>query len=614
MSAIVSHLNRVLPGLMPLLKYRAADWPHDIRAGLSVAAVAIPIAIAYAQLAGFSPSTGLYASILPMVVYAFTGTSRQLIIGPDAATCAMLAAVIAPLAAANSGLYLSYSIALTMLTGLFCLSASFLRLGGLADFLARPIIIGLLNGVSLSIMIGQVGKVLGSKPEATRFFKQLMEIPELVLKAHWPTVILSVCCAAVMYFLPRYTKVVPASLVTMALAGLAAFLFGLDNFGVALIGPVAAGLPDLVIPELHLDVVGELAASAAGLALVLFTSGMLTARSFAERNGYDIDVDREFAAFGLANIVSALSQGFAVTGADSRTAVSDANGGRTQMVSIVAAAAISLLLLVGTGSLAWLPIPALGVVLLFASWHLLDFQVFKRYQLIERSAVVLGVITMLGVLAFGAIKAIMLAVTLALLMFIRKVARPDCEELVNVRGRAGLYNHRLFPDAATIDGLLLLRFCGPLVFFNANHFRAEVHRAIARQKVPVERVVLDMIAMTDVDITGIDTLGRLDSELAAKNITLVLAGRQVEFEQWLKTTKHPDEALRQRAFPTMRQAVRHWRSHGTRSKVDEAEDARELAGHQEHLPATEADGPAAEVEAEAVAAEAEAPTGEPGAR
>jgi len=294
----LAHLNRLLPGLQPLLKYRAADWPYDLRAGLSVAAVAIPIAIAYAQLAGFSPSTGLYASILPMVVYAFAGTSRQLIIGPDAATCAMLAAVIAPLAAGNSGLYLTYGIALTLLTGAFCLAASFLRLGGLADFLAKPIIIGLLNGVSLTILIGQVGKVLGSKPEATRFFKQLLEIPHLVLTAHWPTVVLSICCAAVMFFMPRYTKRVPASLATMIIAGLAAFLFGLDKHGVALIGPVAGGLPDLEWPELHVDVVGEIAASAAGLALVLFTSGMLTARSFAERNGYDIDVDREFARRG----------------------------------------------------------------------------------------------------------------------------------------------------------------------------------------------------------------------------------------------------------------------------------------------------------------------------
>jgi MFS superfamily sulfate permease-like transporter len=277
----------------------------------------------------------------------------------------------------------------------------------------------------------------------------------------------------------------------------------------------------------------------------------------------------------MANIASALSQGFAVTGADSRTAVNDANGGRTQMVSIVAAAAISLLLLLGTGSLAWLPIAALGVVLLFASWSLLDMQVFRRYHQIERAALVLGAITMFGVLAFGSIKAIMLAVTLALLMFIRRVARPVCEELVNVPGRAGLYNHQLFPDAATIDGLLLLRFCGPLVFFNANHFRSEVQHAIARQSAPVESVVIDLIPMTHLDITGIDTLERLDRELAARQITLSLAGRQIEFERWLENTGHPDESLRQRAYPTMRQAIRQWHGRDEVSSSDEGEDPKE---------------------------------------
>jgi MFS superfamily sulfate permease-like transporter len=209
---------------------------------------------------------------------------------------------------------------------------------------------------------------------------------------------------------------------------------------------------------------------------------MLTARSFAERNGYDIDVDREFAAFGMANIVSALSQGFAVTGADSRTAVNDANGGRTQMVSIIAALAISLLLLVGTDSLAWLPIPALGVVLLFASWSLLDLQVFRRYHQVERAALVLGSRSPCSAFSPSApSRRSCWPSTLALLMFIRRVARPACEELVNVPGRSGLYNRLLFPDATPIDGLLLLRFCGPLVFFNASHFRSEVQRAIARQ-------------------------------------------------------------------------------------------------------------------------------------
>lgn len=211
------------------------------------------------------------------------------------------------------------------------------------------------------------------------------------------------------------------------------------------------------------------------------------------------------------------------------------------------------------------------MVLLFASWSLLDLQVFRRYHQVERGALVLGAITMLGVLAFGGIKAIMLAVTLVLLMLIRRVTRPACEELVNVSGRPGLYNRLFFPEATTIDGLLLLRFGGPLVFFNASHFRSELQRAIARQKAPVERVVRDLIPMTSLDITGIDTLERLDAELAAQNITLTLAGRQIELERWLEATGHPDQSIRQRVYPTMRQAIRQWHGRDEMGTADEPE-------------------------------------------
>jgi MFS superfamily sulfate permease-like transporter len=263
--------------------------------------------------------------------------------------------------------------------------------------------------------------------------------------------------------------------------------------GVALIGPVASGLPDLEWPDLHLTKSATSPGSAAGLALVLFTSGMLTARSFAERNGYDIDVDREFAAFGMANIASALSQGFAVTGADSRTAVNDANGGRTQMVSIVAALAISLLLLVGTDSLAWLPIPALGVVLLFASWSLLDLQVFRRYHQVERAAVLLGAITMLGVLAFGAIKAIMLAVTLALLMFIRASRARHAKNWSMFAAGPAFTTASCFPTRRRSTACSC---CASVVRWSSSMPIISAAKCIGRspaRQAPVERVVLDMI-------------------------------------------------------------------------------------------------------------------------
>jgi len=315
-------LTRFAPRLPALLHYSfAADFRHDLVAGVSVAAVALPVAVAYAELAGFSPVVGLYSCILPLVAYAVFGTSRQLMVNPDAATCAMVAAAIAPLAAGNQETYWSLSVTLAFITGLFCIGASFLRLGALADFLSKPILVGFLNGVAISILLGQIGKVFGFPIETAGILPRLWEFVSKLPQTHWPTLAVGLVALGVMAGCRRFFAMLPAALVTMVVTGLAVALLDLEGQGVAVVGNVPAGLPPLRVPTFPLEHLPTLVANAAGLALVLFSSGMLTARSFAEKNRYHIDVDREFAAFGAANIASALSQGFAVTGADSRTAM-----------------------------------------------------------------------------------------------------------------------------------------------------------------------------------------------------------------------------------------------------------------------------------------------------
>ena len=363
---------RFAPGLAKLLRYRRADLPHDLIAGLSVAAVALPVGVAYAQLAGFSPVVGLYASILPLVAYALFGTSRQLIVGPDAATCALIAAAVAPLAGGDAALYLSLSVTLAALAGLFCIGASFLRLGALADFLSKPILVGFLNGISLHILAGQLGKLFGFPVEAQGIVPKLVEVVAKLGQTHWPTLTVGAGTFAVLLLSGRFLPRLPAALVALAVAGLAVALLGLDGAGVAVVGAVPAGLPALKLPSFPLDLLDDLAGAAAGLALVSFSSMMLTARSFAAKNRYEIDADREFAALGAANIAAALSQGFAISGADSRTAMADASGGRTQVTGLVAAATIALVLLFLTEPLRYVPIAALGAVLIKASLSLLD--------------------------------------------------------------------------------------------------------------------------------------------------------------------------------------------------------------------------------------------------
>jgi len=556
----IERLAHVAPGLPALARYRfAADFQHDLIAGLSVAAVALPVAIAYAQLAGFSPVVGLYSSILPLAAYALFGTSRQLMVNPDAAVCAMIAAVVAPLAVGDAELYASLAIVLTLFTGLFCIAASFLRLGALADFLSKPILVGFLNGVAISILLGQIGKLFGFPIESGGIIPRLLEFIAKLPQTHGPTLAVGLGSFAVLFLARRFLPRWPAALVALVAAGIAVALLKLDGQGVAILGPVPAGLPPLRWPTVPLEHLPALVAGAAGLALVLFTSGVLTARSFAAKNRYEIDVDREFAAFGAANLASAFSQGFAVTGADSRTAMGDAAGGRTQVTGLVAAAMMALVLLFLTDPLRYVPIAALGAVLVFAAFSLFDVRSLRDIWKIDRGEVGLSVITTLGVVAVGAIDAILFAVGLALVRFIRLTARPRVEVLGPVEGLSGFHSIERHPDAKTFSGLALYRFNSPITFFNAAYFKQRA-LAVADAAGPELRwFVIDAIPISDIDVTGVHALRDLEETLEGRGITLIVAGRRTEFLDWLRERGLYRSEHDKRIFPTLRQALRAYR-------------------------------------------------------
>src|SRR5262252_250077 len=247
---MINRLAGIVPGITKLLSYDfAEDFRHDLLAGLSVAAVALPVAVAYAQLAGFDPVVGLYSSILPLVAYAIFGTSRQLIVNPDAAVCAMVAAAIAPMAGGNGELYWSLSVTLTFLAGLFCIAASFLRLGVMADFLSKPILIGFLNGIAISICLGQIGQLLGFSIESKRIIPQLLEIFAKLPQTHIPTLIVGAASLAILFGLARWVPRLPTAPIILIAAGAAVALFGLDKHGVAILGVVPAGVPPLRLPR-----------------------------------------------------------------------------------------------------------------------------------------------------------------------------------------------------------------------------------------------------------------------------------------------------------------------------------------------------------------------------
>jgi len=550
----------VLPGLPELRNYGRSDLPSDIIAGLSVAAVALPVGVAYAQLAGFRPEVGLYASILPLVAYALFGSSRQLIVGPDAATCALVAAAVAPMAAGKEDLYVSLSMTLAFLAGVFCILASFFRLGGLADFLSKPILVGFMNGMALSIALGQIGKIFGFPIVKEGIIPRLVEFASKLGLTHPLTLAIGAAAFLVLAVSPRLIPRLPAALAAMVVTGAAVRLLGLDTAGVKTIGAVPAGLPPIRIPSFPAEFLPNLCAEAAGVALIGFSSMMLTARSFAAKNRYEIDVDREFAALGAANIAAAISQGFAVSGADSRTAMSDAAGGRTRVTGLVTAVAVAAVLLFFTGPLQYVPMAALGAVLVKAAFSLLDLKALKTLYQVDRRELALSLLATFGVATVGAIKAILLVVILALLRFVRLVSRPKVETLGRVPDIPGLHSIDRHPDAATVPGLLLFRFNAPIVFFNAPFFKRSILEAIETAEPGLKWFVIDMIPITLIDITGLQAVRDVIDTLRGRGIAFIAAGRETEWNLWAERRR-----LRSgwRSFPTLRAAIKaHRRENG----------------------------------------------------
>ncbi len=552
--APTGRLGRIAPGLAMLRGYQLGWLRYDVAAGLSVAAVALPISIAYAQLAGFPPAVGLYASILPLVAYAVLGTSRQLIVNPDAATCAMVASIVMPLAGGDAALYGALTASLTVLTGVACGLAGFFRLGFLADFLGKPVLVGFMNGIALSIGVGQIGNFFGLSLESGRVMPRLIEFASKLDGTHLPTLAVGVTTFVVMGGVRRFFARLPAPLVALIVAVALVEVFGLDHRGVAVLGAVPAGLPHVRWTPIPSAPVGALLSGAAGLALVSFTSGMITARSFAARNRYEIDVDREFIALGACNIAAGVSQGFAVTGADSRTAMSDLMGGKTQVTGLVAAAAMALVLLLFTGPLQFLPTSALGAVLISASLGLFDWRALVRLFRIHEGEFAVCLTAMLGVVTFGALQGIALAIALAMLVLLIRSSRPGDAVLGRVDGRQGLWDVANHEGATAVPGVVLYRFNASVIFYNAPYFRHRV-LAVAASSPGATWFILDGAPIVHLDSTAADTIAVLADDLAAGGMRLAIGGVLPQVRQMLERSGALGRLGADAVFPTLMAAV-----------------------------------------------------------
>ncbi|WP_339689565.1 SulP family inorganic anion transporter [uncultured Pseudoalteromonas sp.] len=531
---MLSRLYDFMPGLNTLLHYERKWFADDVRAALSVAAVALPVAIAYAQLTGVNAAVGLYSCILPMILYALFGTSKQLIVGPDAATCAVIAAVVTPLAAGDSVKHWQLVVTMTAMTGFWCFIASRFKLGVLADFLSKPILMGLLNGVAITIIVSQFSKVFGFTFDDRYLLERLGGVPTYLSQTHIPTLLMALFTLGVFFAMKRLKPTWPASMFAIAFGALLVWVFNLKQFDINTIGTVTGGLPVFNTPIYDIGIIRELVVPALNLAIVSFVSMMLTARSFAAKNGYDIDADKEFRALGIANIGSALSQGFAVSGADSRTAVNDDSGGKTQLVSIIAAGIIAVIALFLTAPLEFIPSAALGVVLIIASIHLLDLKAIWLLKRKDKQAFYLALATLFAVLFIGVIPGITLAVLLGLFQFIRTVMRPT-DNILGVDIKGVVRSLDATDKAKSVQGVFIYRFNSPLTYFNAGYFKRRLLEQYARQKDDTRCVIIDAVpCFTHLDLSVMAMLADLDVIFKKRGIRLELAGRKRQLLSWFE--------------------------------------------------------------------------------
>ncbi len=528
----------------------------DLLAGVAVAAVEIPTALAYAELAGFPPVVGLYASILPLIPYAIVGSSPQLIVGPDAATCALVAAALEPLANGNPHHYLDLSITLSILVGALCIVGGLLRLGAISNFLSRPVLVGFLNGMALTIVSGQLGKLCGFAVRTdTGFFLRITDFVSKLPRTHFPTLIVGTFTLVLIYLMGKLIPRLPSALVGVC-GGIAMMaLLDLEKWAVTTLGAVPAGFLWPHLPASFISDAVQLLPDAAGIVLICFCGSMVTAKSFAVKNGYEVAADREFIALGLANITSGLSSGFAIAGTDSRTAINDITGGRSQVSGLAAALVMGLVLTFFTGPLAYIPTASLGAVLVLAGASLFDFESVWKIRDISRSEFALSLIATLGVATIGVLPGIAITVILSLILLIRRASSPYDAILGQVPGVDGFTDISEYPDAQTIPGLLVYRFDAALLFFNADYFKKRVREVIALSVHSLHLFVFDMEAINVIDMTGLEALEEIRSELATKGIALSVARAKIQIREKLSRSGFEERFGVANFHPSVRSAV-----------------------------------------------------------
>jgi len=516
-----------MPAQWPVLSgfagYQPAWLKSDIMAGVAVAAVAIPSAIAYPALAGLPPEVGLYASILSLIGYALLGPSRKIMVGPDAATMTVLAAVLATMSLAEPGDRVLAASAIAIGVGALCFLASLLRLGVMAAFLSRPILVGFISGIALSILIGQIGRFTGMKIESEGFVEPFVELFRKADGIHWSSVVLGFAMLALLQAMAIWRSPIPGPLAVVIISIILSAVFDFAGHGINVVGNIPTGMPAFALPTLSNLPLRDLALGAAAVWLVGFGSGVVAARSFGAIAGFPVDANKELVGLGAANVASGCFSGFPVTVSDSRTAINLSVGGQSQVSGLIAAAVLAILLLYLNDAIRLLPAPALGAILVSAALGLIDIKGLKEIWRISRMEFAFALVGLWGVVSLGVLSGVVVAVSATLVYVLLKEMRPRDAMLGRLAGRNGFYKLHREKAAQPVPGLAICLIEGSLLFFNVDYVKSRIEAHASALPAGTRWFLLDASAIAQADSTAALMLEEVRVSLAQMGLGFGIA-------------------------------------------------------------------------------------------
>jgi high affinity sulfate transporter 1 len=552
----MKHWVQWLPGLHTLRRYEAEWLPRDIFAGFVLATMLVPVGIAYAAASGLPGIHGLYATIVPLLIYALFGPSRILVLGPDSALAAVILGVVTPLSGGDPLRAVTLAGMMAIVSGTVCILAGVARLGFVTELLSKPIRYGYMNGIALTVLMSQLPKLFGFSIESEGPLRSLWAVANAILegKTNWVALAIGLGTLTVILLLKNH-KWLPGILIAVVAATVVVGALNLASYGVKVLGPLPQGLPGFAVPLIGYSDILPVLIGGAAIALVSFADTSVLSRTYAARLGTPVDPNQEMVGLGAANLATGFFQGFPISSSSSRTPVAEAAGARTQLTSVVGAVVIALLLLVAPNLLRHLPTAALAAVVIASAIGLIEVIELKRIYRIQPWEFWLSIVCFIGVAVLGVIPGIGLALVIAIAEFLWDGWRPHSAVLGRADGVKGYHDITRYPDARLIPGLVLFRWDAPLFFANAEFFKERALDAVAKSPTPVRWLVVTAEPVTSVDVTAADFIAELDETLHAKGIELCFAELKDPVKDKLKRFGLFSQLGESCFFPTIGAAV-----------------------------------------------------------